>query len=65
MNLYEKIKSTFDKDLSKNAKTIFLIIYAVVMFLAIQSQINMMSFILLFAITPIAIYFYVKKIFPK
>lgn len=65
MNLYEKLKNLLDKDFEKKTKIILMIVYGIIMFIAIQSQMNTIIFILLFAITPIAIYFYVKNIFPK
>ena len=65
MNLYEKIKSLLDKNFQKKTKIILMIAYAIIMFLAIQSEINTIFFILLFAVVPIGIYFYVKSIFPK
>jgi uncharacterized membrane protein len=65
LSLYEKLKNLFDKNLEKKTKMILMIVYAVMMFSAIQSQINTIMFILLFAVLPIGIYFYVKSIFPK
>jgi hypothetical protein len=51
--------------LEKKHKMILMLVYALIMFVSIQSQINLVTFILLFAVIPIGIYFYVKKIFPK
>lgn len=65
MNLYENLKNLLDKNFEKKTKIILMIIYAIIMFIAIQSQMNLIIFILLFAVVPIAIYFYVKSIFPK
>lgn len=49
----------------KNQRIILLLVYALIMFAAIQSQLGLISFILLFAIAPIGIYLFVLKIFPK
>ena len=51
--------------LEKRTRIVILIIYAVIMFSAIQIKISMITFIVLFAVLPIVIYFYVKTIFPK
>ena len=52
-------------NLDKRSRIIVLLVYASIMFISIQSQIGLINFILLFAVLPIGIYFYVKKIFPK
>ncbi len=52
-------------NLDKRSRIIVLLVYAAIMFISIQSQIGLINFILLFAVLPIGIYFYVKKIFPK
>jgi len=49
----------------KNSRIILLIIYAVIMFITIQNELNTIIFILLFAVTPISVYFFVKKNFPN
>lgn len=51
--------------LEKKHRIILMIIYALVMFISIQSQMGLISFILLFVVAPISIYIYVKKLFPK
>lgn len=65
LNLSESIKELFSKKNNKKIKIILLVIYALIMFFTIQIQINTIGFILLFAVAPISIYFYVKTIFPK
>lgn len=65
MDLYKKLKELSNKNFEKRTKVILMIVYAIIMFLAIQSQMNIIIFTLLFAVVPIAIYFYVKSIFPK
>ena len=52
-------------NLDKRTRIIIMIVYAVIMFTAIQTKISMITFIILFAVLPIVIYFYVKTIFPK
>jgi uncharacterized membrane protein len=42
-----------------------MVVYAVIMLLAIANSIDTVTFVLLFAVAPAAIYFFVKKIFPK
>lgn len=54
MNFYEK-----------NKRVLLFVVYAVIMFTAIQSQINSIGFFLLFILTAFVIYFFVKTIFPK
>ena len=51
--------------LEKKTRIIIMIVYAVIMFTAIQTKISMITFIILFAVLPTVIYFYVKTIFPK
>ncbi|XOB61256.1 hypothetical protein ACMC56_11640 [Campylobacterota bacterium DY0563] len=51
--------------LEKKHRIILMIIYAVIMFISIQSQMDLISFVLLFAVAPIAIFIYVKKLFLK
>lgn len=65
LNLSESIKELFSKKINKKIRIILLIVYALIMFLTIQIEINTIGFILLFAVAPITIYFYVKTIFPK
>lgn len=65
MTIYEKIKNLIEKATSKNAKLILMLIYGIIMLVSIQFKINLITFILIFAVVPIAIYFYVIKIFPK
>ena len=65
LNLNESIKELLSKKINKKIKIILLIIYALIMFFTIQIKINTIVFILLFAVAPISIYFYVKTIFPK
>ena len=65
LDLYEKLKNLSDKNFEKKTKIILMIVYAIIMFTAIQSKMNIVVFIILFAVVPIAIYFYIRKIFPK
>lgn len=51
--------------LEKIQRIILLFVYALLMFIAIQSQLGLISFVILFAIAPIGIYLFVLKIFPK
>jgi len=51
--------------LEKKTRIIILIIYAVIMLSSIQIKISIVTFIILFAVFPGLIYFYVKTIFPK
>ena len=51
-------------DISKNSKIILMIVFAIIMFSSIQSQIDIYIFIGLFIIAPVVIYLFVKKIFP-
>lgn len=51
--------------LEKKTRIIILVIYAVIMFTAIQIKISLVTFIILFAVLPVIIFFYVKTIFPK
>ena len=65
MNISETIKELSAKNINKRIRIILLIIYAIIMFLTIQVKINTIVFILLFAVAPISVYFYVKTIFSK
>lgn len=58
--IFEKLKN-----LDRKSRIIIMIIYAVLMFISIQLKIGLLIFILLFAVLPISIYLYVKKIFPR
>lgn len=53
------------KNINTKQRVILLSLYGVVMFSTIALQINMLTFIALFIVAPVAIYFFVKKIFPK
>ncbi|MCD4757847.1 MAG: hypothetical protein K8R39_06210 [Arcobacteraceae bacterium] len=46
-------------------KIILLLLYAIIMLISITFQIDTIYFLLLFAVAPIVIYLFVKKIFPK
>lgn len=50
---------------TQNNRIILLVVYAFVMFFSIINEIDTIVFIFLFVVAPIAIYFFVKKIFPK
>ncbi len=52
-------------NLDKKNKIILLVVYGVIMFATIMSEINTIIFTLLFVVTPISIYYFVKQIFPK
>lgn len=65
MNLNEYIKKISVINFNRKTKIILLVVYALIMFTTIQSEINTIIFILLFAVAPISIYFFVKSIFPK
>lgn len=64
LDINEYIKKISSINFDKRTRIILLIIYALIMFTTIQSEINTIVFILLFAVVPIAIYFFVKSIFP-
>ena len=49
----------------KNSRIILLVIYGAVMLTAIASSIDTLTFVILFAVVPVFIYIFVKKIFPK
>ena len=51
--------------MSKALKLFLMIIYALVMFASIQADVGILSFIILFAILPLAVYIYVKRVFPN
>lgn len=65
MDLNEYLSKLSSINLEKKTRIVLLIVYALIMFVAIQSQMNIITFILLFAVVPIGVYIYVKKIFPK
>jgi len=65
LNLNEYIKKISVINFNRKTKIILLVVYALIMFTTIQSEINTIIFILLFAVAPISIYFFVKSIFPK
>ena len=52
-------------NLDKRTRVIIMFIYAVVMFIVIQTKISIITFFILFAVVPTIIYFYIKTIFPK
>ena len=53
------------KNINTKQRVILLSLYGVVMFSTIALKINMLTFIALFIVAPVAIYFFVKNIFPK
>ena len=65
MDLNQYISNLSNIKFSRKNRIILLALYAIIMFSAIVSEINLIVFILLFAIVPISIYFIVKQIFPK
>lgn len=48
--------------LDKNRRVIILLVYAIIMFATIISEVNTIIFIILFVIAPISIYYFVKNI---
>ncbi len=50
---------------SKNIRLVAMVLFAIVMFSAIQFELNLYLFIGLFVVAPVLIYFFVKKIFPQ
>ncbi|MEA3352965.1 MAG: hypothetical protein U9Q33_04000 [Campylobacterota bacterium] len=65
MNFEKYIKEWSSLKFDRNSRFVLLIVYGLIMFSTIASEINTVVFILLFVVIPAAIYFYVKKIFPK
>ena len=65
MKLSNFFENFSNMQINKTTKIILLVLYASVMFSTIMSEINTLTFILLFVIVPVAIYFLVKTIFPK
>ncbi|MEA3554119.1 MAG: hypothetical protein U9R39_06955 [Campylobacterota bacterium] len=61
MDLNKYIKNWSKMNFDKNSRILFLVVYAVIMFSTIISGINIFVFIFLFVITPISIYFFIKK----
>ena len=50
---------------NKNARIVLLAVYAAIMFSTIANEINIIVFVLLFAIIPVFTLFIVKQMFPK
>lgn len=65
MNINDYLDKFSSINLDKRARIALMFLYALIMFISIQSQMNTITFILLFAIVPLGIYIYVKKIFPE
>lgn len=65
MSINKYINKLSNIKLEKNHRIILMLIYAIIMFISIQTQMGLITFILLFVVAPISIYFYVKKLFPK
>lgn len=65
MDINEYIKKISSINFDRRTRIIILAVYALIMFTTIQGEINTIIFILLFAVAPIAIYFFVKSIFPR
>ena len=51
--------------IDKKSRIILLLIYAMIMFATIANEINTITFVILFVVAPISIYYFVKNIFPK
>ncbi|MEA2018579.1 MAG: hypothetical protein U9N59_09035 [Campylobacterota bacterium] len=64
MKLQEYLNNTLNSEFSRYSKIILMLIYAIIMFGSILNEINIFVFILLFAIAPLSIYYFTKKIFP-
>jgi hypothetical protein len=46
-------------------RIVLLVLYAIIMFFSISPEIDTIYFLLFFIVTPMAVYLFVKKIFPK
>lgn len=65
MNLHQYLDDLSNMQINKNTRIILLVLYALIMFSTIMSEINTLIFIVLFVIVPISVYAFVKIIFPK
>ena len=65
MNFKKYKEDWLNLKFDKNSRIVFLTLYAIIMFSTIESEINIIFFVLLFIVAPISIYYIVKYIFPK
>jgi hypothetical protein len=65
LNLHQYLDDLSNMQINKNTRIILLVLYALIMFSTIMSEINTLIFIVLFVIVPISVYAFVKIIFPK
>lgn len=65
MDLKKYINDWSQFKFDKNSRKVLLIIYAIIMFSSISSEMNTIIFIILFVVLPISIYSFVKYIFPN
>ena len=65
MNFDRYMKKWSKLKFDRNSRLILLVVYGVIMFSTISFEINTAVFILLFVAVPAAIFFFVKKVFPK
>ncbi|MEA3289668.1 MAG: hypothetical protein U9Q04_05735 [Campylobacterota bacterium] len=65
MDFDRYIKEWSKLKFDRNSRLVLLVVYGVIMFSTIANEINTIVFILLFLVMPVAIYFFVKQIFPK
>ena len=65
MNFKKYKEDWINLKFDKNSRIVLLILYAIIMFSTIISEMNMIFFILIFIIAPVSIYYIVKYIFPQ
>lgn len=65
MNFNKYIDDWLNLKFDRNSRIFLLVLYAIIMFATIASEISILVFVLLFTVMPVSIYFVIKQVFYK
>jgi hypothetical protein len=65
MNLKKYTNDWLQLKFDRNSRIVLLLLYAIIMLTTISNQINVISFVILFLVLPVSIYYLVKYVFPN
>ena len=65
MNFNKYIDDWLNLKFDRNSRIFLLLLYAIVMFATIASEVSILVFVLLFTVMPVSIYFVIKQVFYK
>jgi len=65
LNFNKYIDDWLNLKFDRNSRIFLLVLYAIIMFATIASEISILVFVLLFTVMPVSIYFVIKQVFYK